>query len=111
MRKDRPASPSRRLVDAKIRCDWRGYVPCDVREIDMNGVLVLGKDGSLTRLPRNTTVDLTIKLDAGGSIRTHQLRARIEKRTRHGTSLVFTDASLDTYSALLDLSWDDREPQ
>jgi len=108
MRKDRPAFPSPRLIDAKIKCDWRGFVPCDVREIDMNGVLVLGKDGTLTRMPRNSTVDLTLKLDAGGRIRTHQVRARIEKRTRDGTSLVFTDASLDTYSALLDLSWSDR---
>jgi len=74
----------------------------------MNGVLVLGRDGALTQLPKDTSVDLAIKLDAGGRVRTHTIRARIEKKTRDGTSLVFTDAPLDAYSALLDLSWSDE---
>ena len=102
MRKER-RPPSQRLIDAQIRCDWRGFQPCDGREIDMNGVLVLGRDGTLTRLPKDSTVDVALKLDSGGRVRTHTLRARIEKKSPDGTSLVFTDAGLDTYSALLDL--------
>lgn len=102
-RRNHPLSP--RLIDAKIRCDWRGFQPCDVRAIDMNGILVLGHDGSLTRLAKDSIVDIALRLDSGGRTRTHTLRARIEKKSRDGTSLVFTDAELDTYSALLDLSY------
>jgi hypothetical protein len=109
MRKEPRKPPSPRLIDARIRCDWRGFQPCDVREIDMNGVLVLGRDGSLTRLPKDSTVDLALKLDAGGRVRTHTLRARVEKKSPDGTSLVFTDAELDTYSALLDLTYSGRD--
>jgi len=109
MRKGQPSPPSPRLIDARIRCDWRGFQPCDVRDIDMNGVLVLGHDGSLTRLPKNSTVDVVLKLDAGGRVRSHTLRARVEKKTREGTSLVFTDAEIDAYSALLDLTYSNSD--
>ncbi len=102
-----PATP--RLLDARIRCDWRGFMTCDVRDLDMHGVLVLGRDGSLTRLPRNSHVDVALKLSTDGHTRTHHLRARIEARGRDGTNLVFTDANLDTYSALLHLNLDDPE--
>jgi len=94
-------------VDARIRCDSSGFQSCDVRDINMDGALVLGRDGGLTRLPKNSPVEVVLKLDAGGRVRTHTIRARVDKKTRDGTSLVFTDAALDTYSALLDLSCDE----
>ena len=39
----------------------------------------------------------------------HKLRARIETKGRDGTGLVFTDADIDTYAALLNLNHDDGE--
>lgn len=95
---------SPRLVDAQIRCDYRDFQQCDVRNLDMHGVLVLGRDGSLTRLARNTAVDIALKLHTNGKTRTHVLRARVESKDRDGTNLVFTDVDIDTYSALLHLN-------
>lgn len=101
-RKREPGPPE--LVDALVRCDYRGFQHCEVRELDMHGVLVLGRDGLLTQLPKDAPVDVALKLHADGRIRTHKLRARVERKNREGTSLVFTDADLDTYNALLDLN-------
>jgi len=95
------------ILDARIRYDWRGFQPCDVQDLDMHGVLVLGRDGSLTRLPRDSQVDVALKINTDGRTRTHHLRARVESRGRDGTSLVFTDANIDTYSALLHLNVDE----
>jgi len=95
---------SPRLVDAQIRYDLREFQQCDVRNLDMHGVLVLGRDGTLTRLAKNTTVDLALKLHTNGKTRTHVLRARVESKDRDGTNLVFTDVDIDTYSALLHLN-------
>lgn len=96
-----------RLVDTLIRCDHRDFQHCDVRDLDMHGVLVLGRDGSLTRLPKNSLVDVALKLNINGQTRTHVLRARVESKDRDGTNLVFMSADLDTYSALLHLSPND----
>ena len=93
-----------RLVDALIRCDYRDFQQCDVRDLDMHGVFVLGRDGALTRLPKNTAVDIALKLHTNGKTRTHVLRARIESKGRDGTNLVYTGVDIDTYSALLHLS-------
>jgi hypothetical protein len=103
MAKDAKAPSGARLVDAQVRCDWRGFQSCDVRDLDMHGVMVLGRDGSLTRLPRDSNVDVALKLNTDGHTKTHLLRARIEEKTRDGINLVFIDANLDTYSALLHL--------
>ena len=107
-RDGRPSAPPQ-LLDARIRYDWRGFQACDVQDLDMHGVLVLGRDGSLTRLPRNSHVDVALKLNTDGRTRTHHLRARVESRGRDGTNLVFTDANIDTYSALLHLNLDDTD--
>lgn len=96
-----------RLVDTLVRCDHRDFQHCDVRDLDMHGVLVLGRDGSLTRLPKNSMVDVALKLNINGQTRTHVLRARVESKDRDGINLVFTSADLDTYSALLHLSPND----
>jgi hypothetical protein len=109
MARDGRHSASPKLLDARIRCDWRGFQTCDVKDLDMHGVLVLGRDGSLTRLPRDSHVDVALKLNTDGHARTHHLRARIESRGKDGTSLVFTDANLDTYSALLHLNLNDTD--
>lgn len=93
-----------RLVDSLIRCDHRDFQHCDVRDLDMHGVMVLGRDGSLTRLPKNSLVDVALKLNINGETRTHVLRARVESKDRDGINLVFTSADLDTYSALLHLN-------
>jgi hypothetical protein len=97
-----------RLVDAQVRCDHRGFQHCEVRDLDMHGVLILGRDGTLTRLAKDSPVDVALKLNTGGKTRTHKLRARIEGKGRDGTSLVFTDADIDTYSALLHLNLGDE---
>ncbi len=105
MRARRPAvNDTPRLVETLIRCDYRDFQHCDVRDLDMHGVLVLGRDGTLTRLPKDAPVDIALKLQANGRTRTHVLRARVERKGRDGTSLVFTGADVDTYSALLDLN-------
>ena len=104
VRKDRePSAP--RLVDAQIRCDYRGFQHADVRDLNMHGVFVLGRDGALTRLPKDTTVDVALRFNANGKNQVHRLRARVEERNRDGTSLVFTDADIETYSALLHLDF------
>lgn len=95
-----------RLVESLVRCDYRDFQHCDVRNLDMHGVLVLGRDGALTRLPKDAPVDIALKLRANGKIRTHVLRARVERKERAGINLVFTGADIDTYSALLSLSLD-----
>jgi hypothetical protein len=92
-----------RLVDAMVRCDNRGFQHCDVRNLDMHGVFVLGRDGSLTKLPKDSSVEVALKLNTGGKTKTHMLRARVEQKARDGTGLVFTDADIDTFSALLHL--------
>jgi hypothetical protein len=100
-----------KLVDAQVRCDHRGFQHCEVRDLDMHGVLVLGRDGTLTRLAKDTPVEVALKLNTGGKTRTHKLRARIETKGRDGIGLVFTDADIDTYSALLHLNLgDDKSP-
>lgn len=99
-----PENDTPRLVDALIRCDDRDFQHCDVRNLDMHGVLVLGRDGTLTRLPKDAPVEVALKLNANGKTRTHVLRARIESKGRDGINLVFTTADIDTYSALLHLN-------
>lgn len=95
-------APNRpRLVDAAIRCDQGGFQHCDVRDLNLHGVLVLGRDGTLTKLPRDAKVDVALKLNTDGQTKTHVLRARIDRKTRDGTGLVFTDADIDAFSALL----------
>lgn len=90
-----------RLIDAAIRCGQHGFEHCDIRDLSLHGVLVLGRDGTLTRLPRDAEVDVALKLNIDGTTRTHLLRARVDRKTRDGTGLVFTDADLDAFSALL----------
>jgi hypothetical protein len=102
VRNDREPSPPR-LVDAQVRCDYRGFQHAEVRDLSMHGVFVLGRDGALTRLPKDATVEVALRLNTNGKNQLHRLRARVEDRTRDGTSLVFTDADIDTYSALLHL--------
>lgn len=109
--KTRRVSETPKLVDAMVRCDHRGFQHCDVTELDMHGVLVLGRDGTLTRMPKDAAVDVALKLNIDGKTRTHKLRARIETKGRDGTGLVFTDADIDTYSALLNLNHDDELPR
>jgi hypothetical protein len=104
-----PENDAPRLVDTLIRCDYRDFQHCDIRDLDMHGVFVLGRDGTLTRLPKDAPVDIALKLHTNGKTRTHVLHARIEGKNRDGTSLVFTGADIDTYSALLHLNLD--EPQ
>lgn len=107
MTKSGSQGDSPRLVDTLIRYEQRDFQHCDIRDLDMHGVLVLGRDGSLTRLPKNTAVEIALKLNIDGKTRTHVLRARVERKTRDGTNLVFTNADLDTYSALLHLNLND----
>jgi hypothetical protein len=99
-----PENSAPRLLDTMIRCDYRDFQHCDVRDLDMHGVLVLGRDGTLTRLPKDTAVDIALKLHTNGKTRTHVLRARFEGKSRDGISLVFTGADIDAYSALLHLN-------
>lgn len=96
-----------RIVDTLVRCDYRDFQHCDVRDLNMHGVLVLGRDGALTRLPKDAPVDIALKVNIQGETRTHVLRARIERKTRDGINLVFTNADLDTYSTLLHLNLGD----
>lgn len=101
-----------RLVDTLVRCDHRDFQHCDIRDLNMHGVLVLGRDGTLTRLPKDAPVEIALKVNIGGKTSTHVLRARIERKSRDGTNLVFTNADLDTYSALLHLNLKDSpEPK
>jgi hypothetical protein len=67
----------------------------------MHWVLVLGRDGSLSKLPRDAEVDVALKLNIDGTTRTHLLRARVDRKTRDGTGLVFTNADIGAFSALL----------
>lgn len=90
-----------RLIEAAIRCDQGGFQHCDVRDLNLHGVLVLGRDGTLTKLPRDAKVDVALKLNTQGQTKTHLLRARVDRKTRDGTGLVFTDADIDAFSALL----------
>ena len=103
---DQPENTTPRLVDALVRCDYRDFQHCDIRDLDMHGVMVLGRDGSLTRLPKDASVEVALKLNANGKTRTHVLRARVESKGRDGINLVFTGADIDTYSALLHLNLD-----
>lgn len=107
MTKSHSENDTPRLVDTLIRCDHRDFQHCDVRDLDMHGVMVLGRDGTLTRLPKNSVVDVALKLNINGQTRTHVLRARVESKDRDGINLVFTSADLDTYSALLHLNPND----
>jgi hypothetical protein len=110
MAKDPRETDPPRLVDAQIRSDQGLFRHCDVRDLDMHGVFVLGTDGTLSRLPKNAPVEVNLMLHTSGHTRTHRLRARVEGKSREGTSLVFTDADIDTYSALLHLNLDAAPP-
>ena len=99
-----PEYDTPRLLETLIRCDYRDFQHCDVRDLDMHGVFVVGRDGSLTRLPKDAPVEVALKLNAQGKTRTHVLRARVESKGRDGIGLVFTGADVDTYSALLHLN-------
>jgi hypothetical protein len=103
-----PENDAPRLVDSLIRCDYRDFQHCEVRDLDMHGVLVLGRDGSLTRLPKDAPVEIALKLNTNGKTRTHVLQARVERKGRDGTNLVFTNADIDAYSALLHLNLEDK---
>jgi hypothetical protein len=99
-----PENDTPKLVDTLIRCDYRDFQHCDVRDLDMHGVLVLGRDGTLTRLPKDAPVEVALRLNVSGKTHTHVLRARIESKGPEGTNLVFTSADIDTYSVLLHLN-------
>ena len=102
-----PENDTPRIVDTLVRYDYRDFQRCDVRDLDMHGVLVLGRDGTLTRLPKDAPVEVALKLNTNGNTRTHVLRARVESKGRDGINLVFTSADIDTYSALLHLNQDE----
>lgn len=99
-----PTNDAPRLVESLVRCDYRDFQHCDVRNLDMHGVFLLSREGTLTRLPKDAPVDIALKLNTNGKTSTHVLRARVESKERDGINLVFTSADIDTYSVLLHLN-------
>lgn len=97
---DRPV-----VLDTMVKFGGYGYRHYEIKDLNMHGVFVLASDGTLTRLTRNESVDLAIKMRANGKIKTHVFHAQVRSVDRSGAGLVFSDADVDAYSALLHLTF------
>ena len=92
------------LLEAMLKCDGQTFRSHEVRDISMEGVFVLARDGTLSRLRRNSPVELALKMHANGKTSVHVLQAEIKQVTHDGAMLVFKDADISAYGALLHLS-------
>lgn len=92
------------LLDALLKYDERGFRSHEIRDLSMNGVFVLARDGTLSRLPKYAPVELALKMRTDGKTKTHLFRAEVSAVGHNGASLVFKDADIDAYSALLHLA-------
>ncbi len=99
-----PQEESTALLDAMLKCDERGFRSHDIKNISMNGVFVLARDGTLSRLRKNTPVELALKMRANGKTKIHLFKAEVTAVDHNGAALVFRDADVDAYSALLHLA-------
>ncbi|HEX9626021.1 MAG TPA: PilZ domain-containing protein [Acidiferrobacterales bacterium] len=106
MKRDKEDTGDRPVVlDAMMRFGGYGYRRCDIKDLSMHGVYVLASDGSLTRLTKNESVELALKLRANGKVKTHVFQAQVRSVDRRGAGLSFSDADVDAYSALLHLTF------
>ncbi len=95
---------SNSLLDAMLKYDERGFQSHAIKDISMNGVFVLARDGTLSRLRKNTPVELALRMRANGKTKTHVFQALVSAVGHDGASLTFKDADVDAYSALLHLA-------
>jgi hypothetical protein len=91
------------LLDSMVKFDYRGFQHHDVKNISMSGIFVVAKDGTLTKLPANSMVEVALKMRTNGQVKTHLFKAHVTRVNREGAQLEFSDADVDAYSALLHL--------
>jgi len=65
---------------------------------------VLSRDGTFAKLRKNTSVELALRLRANGRTKVHLFEAQVSTVGRDGAALIFSNADIDAYSALLHLT-------
>ena len=96
-------TPSGILLDALIKYDYRGFQHHEIRDLNLSGVFIMAKDGTLSRLSTHTPVDVALKMHTSGKTKVHVFRAHVTHADRSGAQVKFSDADIDAYSALLHL--------
>jgi hypothetical protein len=101
--KPTPARPARTLppVRAMLRTDDKGFRDCEIADLNTRGVFVLNRDGELSALDTNTRVQLALRMNLAGTVKTHLLEARVTHAGRDGANLVFHNLGVSEFSALL----------
>ena len=96
-------TPSGILLDALIKYDYRGFQHHEVSDLNLSGVFIMAKDGTLSRLDTHTPVEVALKMHTSGKTKVHVFRAHVTHADRNGAQVEFSDADIDAYSALLHL--------
>lgn len=86
-------------LEVMLKPDSQGYQRFRTRDVSLEGVFV----EPATRLARNATAELAIKLTSDGHTHVHRVKARVVRVTPHGAGLAFDDVDSRTYAALLEL--------
>ena len=86
-------------LEVMLNPDTQGYQLFRTRDVSLEGVFV----EPASRLAKNSTVNLAIKLTSDGRTRVHRVSARVVRVTPHGAGLAFDDIDSEVYAALLEL--------
>ncbi|MHB8453373.1 MAG: PilZ domain-containing protein [Acidiferrobacterales bacterium] len=102
-RRDAPRIPY--VLEAMLSNGEHGFQPCKTRDISMNGVFVLTRDGSLQR---DDSVELSVKVPAAAKPMQH-FHAQIVHAGPDGVGLLFDHTTIEGYVPLLRLVYAKRK--
>jgi len=97
-RRDTPRIPY--VLQAMFSNSERGFQPCKTRDISLNGVFVLTRDGTLLR---KGPVELAVRMPATGAKPMQRFHAQIVHTCADGIGLLFDHTNSEGYVPLLRL--------
>lgn len=103
-RRDTPRIPY--VLEAMLSNGEHGFRPCKTRDISLNGVFVLTRDGLLRR---NGPVELAVKVPAAGAGSMRRYHAQVVYGNAEGFGLLFDHTNSKEYVPLLRLVFAKRK--
>ena len=103
-RRDTPRIPY--ALEAMFSTGENGFELCKTRDISLNGVFVLTRDG---KLHRNGPVELAVKVPSAGAKPMQRFHAQIVHASADGIGLLFDHINSEGYVPLLRLVFAKRK--
>ncbi len=103
-RRDAPRIPY--VLEAMLRNGERSFQPCKTRDISLNGVFVLTRDGMLRR---SGAVELAVKMPQSGSNSIRRFHAQVVHASAEGVGLLFDHVNSQDYVPLVRLVFAKRK--